>query len=55
VVPVTQSRRFHKAAVAAGDECELHELPGGGHFEVIDPDGRAWPILSERLAALAAG
>jgi acetyl esterase/lipase len=55
VVPVLQSRRFHKAAVAAGDACELHELPRGGHFEVIDPDRRAWPIMSERLASLAAG
>jgi acetyl esterase/lipase len=53
-VPVSQSRRYHAAAVAAGDECELRELAGGGHFEVIDPGGRAWPILREHLAALAA-
>jgi pimeloyl-ACP methyl ester carboxylesterase len=53
VVPVIQSRRFHKAALAAGDDCELHELPGGGHFEVIDPDGRGWPVLHDRLASLA--
>ena len=54
-VPVSQSQRFASAARAAGDDCELHELPGGGHFEVIDPAGRAWPILSARLAALVAG
>ena len=53
VVPVVQSRRFHRAALAAGDQCELHELPGGGHFEVIDPAGRGWPILQERLVTLA--
>lgn len=52
-VPVSQSRRYHAAAVAAGDDCELRELPGGGHFEVVDPDGRAWPILRERLEDLA--
>jgi len=52
-VPISQSRLYASAARAAGDECELHELPGGGHFEVIDPAGRAWPILSARLAALA--
>jgi acetyl esterase/lipase len=51
-VPIGQSRLFARAARAAGDDCELHELPGGGHFEVIDPGGRAWPILSGRLAAL---
>ena len=54
-VPVRQSRLFVRAARAAGDDCELHELPGGGHFEVIDPAGRAWPILAGRLATLAAG
>ncbi|MGZ4177689.1 MAG: alpha/beta hydrolase family protein [Solirubrobacteraceae bacterium] len=54
-VPFSQSRRFHAAAVASGDDCELHKLPGGDHFEVVDPGGRAWPILRERLAALAAG
>jgi acetyl esterase/lipase len=52
-VPVSQSRRFEKAARAAGDDCELHELPGGGHDEVIDPGGRGRPILNGRLAALA--
>jgi len=51
-VPISQSRRYHSAAVAAGDDCELRELPGGGHFEVIDPGGRAWPMVRERLAAL---
>jgi pimeloyl-ACP methyl ester carboxylesterase len=54
-VPIRQSRLFVRAARAAGDDCELDELPGGGHFEVIDPSGRAWPILSRRLAALAVG
>jgi acetyl esterase/lipase len=52
-VPISQSRRYHAAAVASGDDCELRELPGGGHFEVVDPDGRAWPILRERLGELA--
>ncbi|MFL5862980.1 MAG: alpha/beta hydrolase family protein [Solirubrobacteraceae bacterium] len=52
-VPVVQSRLFWRAAVAAGDECELRELPGADHYEVIDPDGRAWPILRERLVSLA--
>ena len=54
-VPLSQSRLYASAARAAGDECELHELPEGGHFEVIDPAGRAWPILSARVAALAGG
>jgi pimeloyl-ACP methyl ester carboxylesterase len=54
-VPVSQSRRFDQAARAAGDDCELHELPGAGHFEVIDPGGRGWPIVNNRLRSLVAG
>ncbi len=52
-VPIEQSRSFAAAARAAGDDCELRELPGADHFEVVDPDGRAWPILHERLEELA--
>jgi acetyl esterase/lipase len=52
-VPVSQSRDFLAAAAAAGDACELQELPGGDHFEVIDPVGRAWPVLRARLQAMA--
>jgi len=53
VVPVQQSRAFAVAACAAGGRCELIELSGGGHFEVVSPSGRAWPVLWERLTALA--
>jgi acetyl esterase/lipase len=52
-VPIEQSRTFLAAARTAGDDCELVELAGGGHFEVIDPDGRAWPLLRELLHAPA--
>jgi len=55
VVPIDQSRTFRTAAVAAGDTCDLHELPGGDHFEVIDPPGRAWPVLRALLERLALG
>ncbi len=52
-VPISQSRDYLAAARAAGDECELSELPGGDHFELVDPGGRAWPILRERLGRLS--
>jgi dipeptidyl aminopeptidase/acylaminoacyl peptidase len=45
-VPVEQSRRY---AAAAGATCELLELPGTGHFELIDPRSAAWTSLAERL------
>jgi acetyl esterase/lipase len=55
VVPIEQSRTFQTAAVAAGDTCALHELPGGDHFEVIDPAGRGWPAVRALLEELASG
>jgi acetyl esterase/lipase len=51
-VPVAQSRSFDAAARAAGDRCELCELRGGDHFEVVDPGRRAWPIVRARLEQL---
>jgi acetyl esterase/lipase len=53
-VPVKQSRAYAAAARAAGDQCELRELAGGDHFELIDPGGRAWPLVAERLEQLRA-
>jgi acetyl esterase/lipase len=48
-VPVELSRRYAAAARAAGDQCELLDLPGVGHFEPIDPRTEAW---SQVVAAL---
>jgi acetyl esterase/lipase len=53
VVPIEQSRAFRVAAHAAGDTCELHELPGGDHYEVIDPAGRALPVLHGLLESVS--
>ena len=39
-VPVSQSRAHLERARAAGDACELVELEGGDHFDVIDPRSR---------------
>ena len=55
VVPIEQSRTFAARAQATGSRCELIELAGGDHFEVVSSSGRAWPVLWERLTALAGG
>lgn len=41
-VPIEQSRRYRDAAVKAGDDVRLTELPEIGHFELIDPQSEAW-------------
>jgi acetyl esterase/lipase len=49
-VPMSQSIRF---AGAAAGEAEFVQLRRAGHFDVIAPDGPAWPALSGALRALA--
>lgn len=53
-VPPDQSRRYARAAREAGDPCELLELEGVGHFEVIDPRTAVWAKVAARLDTLAA-
>jgi acetyl esterase/lipase len=49
-VPVELSRRYVDRARALGDQAELLEIAGSGHFELIDPLSTAWPTV---LAAVA--
>ena len=52
-VPVEHSRRYARAAAAAGDEdCELLELAGIGHFAVIDPRTDTWAAVAARLESM---
>jgi acetyl esterase/lipase len=43
-------RRYARAALAAGDQVEYLELPGG-HFSVIDPTSRIWRATADRLVS----
>ena len=53
VVPISQSKGFAQTAKAAGDEASLVSLDGFGHFELIDPESRAWDAVAHStLAAL---
>jgi acetyl esterase/lipase len=52
-VPCAMSRDYTAAAVAAGDEVTLDELPGCGHFELIDPLSAAWPTVLAAFRAVA--
>ena len=50
-VPIDLSRRYARAAQAAGDTVQLIELPGGGHMEFLDPASEAHALLARWLAA----
>jgi dipeptidyl aminopeptidase/acylaminoacyl peptidase len=51
-VPIAQSRAYQAAARAAGDRCELLELPGADHFAPILPWSDAWAAVAARLPGL---
>ena len=53
-VPFAMSRSFAERARAAGDSVQLDVLPGGGHFDVIDPLSGAWPAVLAAFRAVAA-
>jgi fermentation-respiration switch protein FrsA (DUF1100 family) len=44
-VPVAMSRDYVAAARQAGDNVQLIEPPGIGHFEHIDPTHDAWKVV----------
>jgi acetyl esterase/lipase len=45
-VPISQSERFAERAKLAGDETSLVTLEDIGHFELIDPESRAWDAVT---------
>ena len=51
-VPVEMGRSYVKAARAAGDQAELVELPGTGHYEHLDPKSEAWGAVIDWLEKL---
>ncbi|WP_410586723.1 alpha/beta hydrolase family protein [Amycolatopsis sp. lyj-23] len=48
-VPVSQSVRFHAAALAQGGDVRLTILPGTGHFELIDPTSAAFDAVLDAI------
>jgi len=52
VVPCSLSTGFLARGSAAGDDVSLTELPGAGHFDVIDPLSGVWPRVIAAFAAL---
>ena len=55
VVPAAMSEAYHAAATAAGDDATLVVLPETGHFELIDPESRAWPSVLAAVVPLVDG
>jgi acetyl esterase/lipase len=50
VVPISISRDYVAAARSHGDDATLTEVPGAGHFELIDPRSAAWDVVKRAVA-----
>lgn len=51
-VPVSMSREYAGAAADAGDRVIYEELLGVDHFDLLDPDSRAWGVVIDALDSL---
>ncbi len=53
IVPASFGHDYAKRAKAAGDRVEDIELPGAGHFDMIDPLSPAWPAINAAIEKAA--
>jgi acetyl esterase/lipase len=51
-VPVSQSEAYVEKAEKLGDRPTLVRLQGIGHYELIDPESEAWPIVADAVLSL---
>lgn len=51
-VPIEISRAYVAAAVQNKDDAKLIEIPGAGHFDLIDPRSSAWPVVKRTMLEL---
>jgi acetyl esterase/lipase len=51
-IPPTLPTRWADAARRQGDPVEVHMVPGAGHFDVVDPESKAWPASRDAMFKL---
>jgi dipeptidyl aminopeptidase/acylaminoacyl peptidase len=51
-VPISQSEAFVEKAEKLGDRASLVRLEGVGHYELIDPESAAWPVVVRAILSL---
>ncbi len=55
IVPIEMSRHYRDAKKKRGESVELVEIAEAGHFEVIDPQSKAWPVIEKTVLAMLEG
>ena len=48
-IPPQLPHRWADAARRHGDAVEVNIIPGADHFDVVDPESRAWPVTQDAL------
>jgi acetyl esterase/lipase len=51
-VPVEMSREYVKRKQKKGERASLLEIPEAGHFDIVDPDSKAWPQVRKAVLEL---
>ena len=55
IVPLALSETYVSAVTRAGGSASLRRLAGMGHFEPIDPESEAWPVVRDAVRSMVAG
>lgn len=55
IVPISIARAFVKARESDAVPPRLIEMTDTGHFDLIDPESRAWPVVLESVQQLLQG
>jgi acetyl esterase/lipase len=51
-IPAGLPVRWQQSAQRQGDHVEVKIVPGADHFDVVDPETRAWPVSREAMLSL---
>jgi acetyl esterase/lipase len=55
IVPVSMSRAFVEGRKDDPEPPVLIEIPNAGHFDLIDPESRAWPMVLDSVLRVMGG
>ncbi len=49
IVPADQGETYAAKAKAAGDDAQVINIEGGGHFDMVSPHSAAWKVIKSEL------
>jgi acetyl esterase/lipase len=51
-IPPALPTRWADNAHRQGDAVDVHIVPGGDHFDIVDPESKAWPVSRDAMLKL---